>query len=55
MGKFYENLDVLTQLVKKLEKKRMLAEFIIRLLSNMKENPKKSISDVITETKKEYD
>lgn len=55
MGKFYEDLDTLIELIKKLEKKKVLAEFIIRALRNMKETPNKSVSDVIKETKKEFD
>jgi len=55
MGKFYEDLDTLVGLIKKLEKKKVLAEFIIRLVRMAKENPNKSVSDVINETKKEFD
>jgi replicative DNA helicase len=55
MGKFYEDLDTLIELIKKIDKKRQLAEFIIRLVRNAKENPNKSVSDVIKETKKEFD
>jgi predicted CopG family antitoxin len=54
MGKFYEDLDTLNELVKKFEKKNQLSEFIIRALRKMKENPEKSISDVIKETKNEF-
>lgn len=54
MGKFYEDLDTLIELIKKLEKKKVLAEFIIRAIRNAKENPDKSVSDVIKETKKEF-
>jgi len=54
MGKFYEDLDTLNELVKKLDKKNQLSEFIIRAIRHMKNNPGKSISDVIKETKKEY-
>jgi predicted hydrocarbon binding protein len=54
MGKFYEDLDTLNELVKKMEKKNQLSEFIIRALRNMKETPEKTISDVIKETKKEF-
>jgi predicted CopG family antitoxin len=54
MGKFYEDLDTLNELVKKMEKKNQLSEFIIRALRNMKEAPEKSVSDVIKETKKEF-
>jgi len=54
MGKFYEDLDTLNELIKKLDKKNQLSEFIIKALRLMKENPNKSISDVIKETKKEH-
>jgi hypothetical protein len=54
MGKFYEDLDTLNELVKKLDKKNQLSEFIIRVIRHMKETPTKSVSDVIKETKKEF-
>jgi hypothetical protein len=54
MGKFYEDLDTLNELIKKLDKKNQLSAFIIKTLRLMKENPNKSISDVIKETKKEH-
>jgi len=54
MGKFYEDLDTLNDLIKKIDKKNQLAEFIIRAVRNAKENPNKSVSDVIKETKKEF-
>ena len=54
MGKFYEDLDTLNELIKKLDKKNQISEFIIKSLRHMKENPSKSISDVIKETKKEH-
>ncbi len=54
MGKFYEDLDTLNELVKKMEKKNQLSEFIIRVIRTAKENPTKSVSDVIKETKKEF-
>jgi hypothetical protein len=54
MGKFYEDLDTLNELIKKLDKKNQLSAFIIKSLRLMKENPNKSISDVIKETKKEH-
>jgi len=54
MGKFYEDLDTLNELIKKLDKKNQLSEFIIRAIRHMKENPTKSVSDVIKETKKEH-
>ncbi len=54
MGKFYEDLVTLNELIKKMEKKDKLAEFIIRAIRNMKDNPTKSVSDVVKETKKEF-
>ena len=41
--------------VKQIDKKHLLAEFIIRVVRNAQANPTKSISDVIKETKKEFD
>jgi len=55
MGKYYEDLDTLNQLVKKLEKKNELSEFIIRCVRHAKENPEKSVSDIIKEIKKGRD
>ena len=55
MGKYYEDLDTLIELIKKIDKKKQLAEFIIRLVRNAKESPIKSVSDVIRETKKQFD
>ena len=55
MGKYYEDLDTLNQLVKKLEKKNELSEFIIRCVRYAKENPEKSVSDIIKEIKKGRD
>ena len=54
MGKFYEDLLTLNELVRKLEKKDKISECIIRALRNMKNDPNKSVSDVIKETKKEF-
>ena len=55
MGKYYEDLDTLIQLIKKIDKKNQLAEFIIRVARTAQKHPNKSISDVIKETKKEFD
>ena len=52
MGKFYENLDVLIELIKKLDKKNQLAEFIIDVIHRAKDNPTVSTSDLIKESKK---
>ena len=54
MGKFYEDLDTLIQLIKKMDKKNLLAEFIIRVARIAQKNQNKSISDVIKEAKKEF-
>ena len=54
MGKFYEDLDTLIELIKKIDKKKQLAEFIIRVVRHAKENPTKSVSDVINEIRKEF-
>jgi hypothetical protein len=55
MGKYYEDLDTLIQLIKKIDKKNQLAEFIIRVARTAQKHPNKSISDVIKETKKQFD
>jgi hypothetical protein len=55
MGKFYEDLDTLNELIKKIDKKNQLSEFIVKALRIMKDSPNKSISDVIKETKKKFD
>ena len=55
MGKFYEDLDTLNELIKKIGKKNQLSEFIIKAIRKAKENPDKSVSDVIKETKKKFD
>jgi hypothetical protein len=52
MGKYYEDLDTLNQLVKKLEKKNELSEFIIRAIRYAKENSNLSVHEVIKAVKK---
>ena len=52
MGKYYENLDTLIQLIKKLEKKNVLAEFILDCISLAKQQPEKSAHEIIKEAKK---
>jgi cobyric acid synthase len=52
MGKFYEDLDTLNDLIKKLEKKNEVSIFMLRAIKYAKENPEKSISDIIKDTKK---
>jgi hypothetical protein len=53
MGKFYENLSDLTELVNKLEKKDEVAIFILRCLAYAKEHPELSIHQIIKDVKKE--
>jgi hypothetical protein len=55
MGKYYEDLDTLIELIKKIDKKNQLAEFIIRVARTAQKHPNKSVSDVIKQTKKEFD
>jgi hypothetical protein len=52
MGKFYEDLDTLNELVKKLDKKNEVSVFMLRAIKYAKENPEKSVSDIIKDTKK---
>jgi len=52
MGKFYEDLDTLNDLIKKLDKKNEVSVFMLRAIKHAKENPEKSVSDIIKETKK---
>jgi hypothetical protein len=52
MGKFYEDLDTLNELVKKLDKKNEVSIFMLRAIKHARENPKKSVSDIIKDTKK---
>jgi len=51
MGKFYENLDTLIELIKKLEKKHILAEFILECIKISKTNPEKTPHQIIKEAK----
>ena len=55
MGKYYENLDNLISLIKKLEKKNVLAEFILDCISLAKKNPEMTQHDIIKECKKKRD
>ena len=52
MGKFYEDLDTLNELIKKLDKKNDVSIFVLRAIKYAKENPEKSVSDIIKDTKK---
>jgi hypothetical protein len=54
MGKYYENLDTLIELIKKLDKKHHLAEFILECIVLTKENPNKSPHEIIKESKKKW-
>jgi len=51
MGKYYENLDDLIQLIKKLDKKHCLAEFILDCITISRENPEKKPHQIIKEAK----
>ena len=52
MGKFYEDLDTLNELVKKLDKKNEVSIFMLRAIRHAKENPQKPVSDIIKDIKK---
>lgn len=54
MGKFYENLDTLMTLVKKVDKKDRLAEFILTCIIITKESPDKSPDEIIKIAKKKW-
>lgn len=52
MGKYYENLDTLIELIKQLEKKNLLAEFVLDCIAIAKENPNNAPHLIIKEAKK---
>jgi hypothetical protein len=52
MGKYYENLDTLIELIKKLERKHLLAEFILDCIQISKIDPNKTPHEIIKEAKK---
>ena len=52
MGKYYENLETLIELINKLEKKNILAEFILDCVIIKKQNPDKCAHEIIKEAKK---
>ena len=54
MGKYYENLDDLIGLIKKLEKNNSLAELILECIIISKLNPEKSAHEIIKEAKKKW-
>lgn len=51
MGKFYENLETLIELIHKLDKKHLLAEFILKCISISKKEPTKTPHEIIKEAK----
>ena len=51
MGKYYENLDTLIDLIKKLEKKNQLAEFMLDCISRARKEPEKTAHEIIKESK----
>lgn len=55
MGKYYENLETLLGLIKKLEKKHLLAEFILACIVIAREDPSKTPHQIIKEAKKQWD
>ena len=55
MGKYYENLHNLIELVKKIDKKRLLAEFILECITISKQNPEMSQHEIIKTAKKKWD
>lgn len=55
MGKYYENLEDLNKLVKKLDKKNALSEFILFCLICAKESPQMSIHEIIKKSKEKWD
>lgn len=52
MGKYYENLDTLIELIKKAEKRNQLAEFILDAIQITKEEPNLSPHKIIKKAKK---
>ena len=52
VGKYYENLDTLIELIKKMEKKHILAEFLLDCISIAKENPELPPHHIIKIAKK---
>ena len=54
MGNYYENLNELIDLIKKLEKNHTLAELILECIIITKLNPEKSPHEIIKEAKKKW-
>lgn len=53
MGKFYEDLDTLNELIKKMENKNQLSVFILRLIKYASDNPKLQPHQIIKDVKKQ--
>jgi len=54
MGKYYENLDILIDLIKKIDKKNLLAEFILDCISQAKKEPTKTSHEIIKDSKNKF-
>ena len=54
MGKYYENLDDLICLIKKIEQKHLLAEFVLECIQITKKDPQKSPHEIIKEAKHKW-
>jgi hypothetical protein len=54
MGKFYENLSDLIGLIKKLEKKQILAEYILHVVAKAKEKPETPIHEILKDGKDRF-
>jgi hypothetical protein len=54
MGKYYENLDDLIGLIKKIDQKNLLAEFILECIQITKQQPEKNTHEIIKEAKKKW-
>lgn len=54
MGKFYEDLDTLNDLVKKLDKKNEVSIFMLRSIKYAKEHPELTPHQIIKDMKKEH-
>ena len=53
MGKFYEDLDTLNELIKKLDKKNELSIFILRAIRYATQNPSLPPHQIIKDVKKD--
>jgi hypothetical protein len=54
MGKYYENLDELNELIKKIDKKETLSEFILECIVIAKQDQNKTPDQIIKEAKKKW-